>query len=186
MSKLPIFILVGIIAVVAVVWSTGGDESKSLTDNSDAAPAETLTPINSAPSDDESMDAEVQVESEADTMADTSIVQELPTPEPTELTVGTYEKYSADKVSNADGKVVLFFKADWCPSCRVLDADINKNLGDIPSNVTILEVNYDSETNLKQKYGITTQHTLVYVDNDGNQLKKWSGSPRLSSVLAEI
>ena len=32
---------------------------------------------------------------------------------------GVYEGYSPEKIMNASsGKVVLFFKANWCPSCK--------------------------------------------------------------------
>ena len=100
---------------------------------------------------------------------------------------GTYSTYSPDKLALANsGDVVLFFKASWCPTCRALDADIKKNLGDIPSDVTILEVDYDSATALKQKYGVTTQHTLVQVDASGNLVTKWSGGNTLTSLTEKI
>lgn len=100
---------------------------------------------------------------------------------------GLYAPYSGDKLMMAEtGKVVLFFKASWCPSCRALDSDIKKSLTDIPADVTILELDYDTETALKQKYGVTTQHTLVQVDAQGNLLKKWSGGTSLESVLGNL
>lgn len=100
---------------------------------------------------------------------------------------GSYEAYSSDKLALADsGDVVLFFHASWCPSCRGLNADIEEHLGSIPEGVTILKVDYDSETELKKKYGVTTQHTLVQVASDGSLLKKWSGSPTLARVVLEI
>jgi len=98
---------------------------------------------------------------------------------------GSYEAYSADKLALAnEGDVVLFFRASWCPTCRALDADIKGTV--IPAGVTILDVNYDTETALKQKYGVTSQHTLVQVDAEGNLIQKWQGSPTLSSVVAKI
>jgi thiol-disulfide isomerase/thioredoxin len=101
---------------------------------------------------------------------------------------GTYEAYAPEKITlaSSDHSVVLFFRASWCPSCRSLDADIKANLSKIPNNVTILDVNYDSYSALKQKYAVTYQHTLVQVDKDGNMIKKWSGSSTLSSLLSEI
>lgn len=100
---------------------------------------------------------------------------------------GAYLPYSADKLALADhGKVVLFFRASWCPTCRALDADIRAHLGSIPDGVTILDVDYDKYTDLKQKYGVTTQHTLVEVDVSGNLVRKWTGSPTLASVVAGI
>jgi thiol-disulfide isomerase/thioredoxin len=100
---------------------------------------------------------------------------------------GTYQAFSADKLVLAnDGNVVLFFRASWCPSCKAVDADIKSNLTDIPSDLTILDVNYDTETALKQKYGVTYQHTFVQVDAEGNQIAKWSGSPTLSDIVSKV
>ncbi len=103
------------------------------------------------------------------------------------MSKGSYEVYDPSKLAMAEkGKVVLFFKASWCPSCRALDADIKASLGDIPAGVTILEVDYDKSADLKQKYGVTMQHTLVQVDKDGNQINKWSGGATLEDVVKNI
>jgi len=100
---------------------------------------------------------------------------------------GSYEAYSSEKIARAEtGDVVLFFHASWCPSCRGLNSDIEANVGSIPKGVSILKTDYDKETELKKKYGVTYQHTLVQVDKDGNLIKKWSGSPKLSSLVSEI
>ena len=129
---------------------------------------------------------------------DAMMKKDSPTSTNTPVTVNTevmkkevgYLDYSADKIANAsNGNVVLFFKANWCPSCKSLDEDITKNISKISSNLTLLKVRYDDasgaskeELELKKKYGVTTQHTLVKVDKDGNLIKKTSGSPTLQSV----
>ena len=74
----------------------------------------------------------------------------------------------------------------WCPTCISVDKDIKANLSKIPSGLSILDVNYDNSTALKQKYGVTYQHTFVQVDKDGNLIKKWSGSPTLTALVAEV
>ncbi len=103
------------------------------------------------------------------------------------MQAGSYEVYSPEKLAKADtGNVVLFFRASWCPTCRALDADIRAHLKDIPSNLTILDVDYDKATDLKKKYEITYQHTLVQVDASGNQIAKWSGSPTLQALISEV
>jgi len=104
------------------------------------------------------------------------------------MTAGSYEAYAPEKVARASSSnnVVLFFRANWCPTCRALDTDIRANLSKIPSNLTILDINYDDSTSLKQRYLITYQHTFVQVDMDGNLIKKWSGSPTLSALVSEI
>lgn len=103
------------------------------------------------------------------------------------MTKGTYEDYAPEKIALAEeGKVVLFFYAPWCPTCRGIDADIIASMGAIPEGVHILKVDYDSSKDLKIKYGVTYQHTFVQVDKDGNQITKWSGGSTLSSVLEKI
>jgi thioredoxin 1 len=100
---------------------------------------------------------------------------------------GSYETYAPEKLARAEtGDVVLFFHASWCPSCRGLNTDIEANMGSIPAGVSILKVDYDKETELKKKYGVTYQHTLVQVDTDGTLIKKWSGSSKLSTLVSEI
>ncbi len=100
---------------------------------------------------------------------------------------GSYESYDPEKLARAEtGDVVLFFRASWCPTCRTLDADIRQNMKSIPAGVSILDVDYDNSTALKQKYGVTYQHTLVQVDKDGKQIAKWTGSSTLASLLANI
>lgn len=100
---------------------------------------------------------------------------------------GSYESYSPEKIAMAEkGDVVLFFHASWCPSCRALNGDIESNMSAIPAGVTILKADYDKETDLKKKYGVTSQHTLVQVDKDGNMIKKWSGGSKLTNLLSQI
>jgi thioredoxin 1 len=108
-------------------------------------------------------------------------------PEGAMMSAGSYEAYAPEKVAKAaEGDVVLFFRASWCPSCKSVDADIKKNVSAIPKGVTILDVNYDDSAALKQKYGVTYQHTFVQVDANGNQIAKWSASPTLAAVVAQI
>lgn len=116
-------------------------------------------------------------------------VENTASPEGTETAVkaGIFEPYAPEKIAKAEtGKVVLFFKADWCPTCRALDADIKAHLKDIPENLAILTLDYDTSDALKKKYKVTTQHTLVQVDAKGEQIKQWKGSMTLADFLAQV
>jgi thioredoxin 1 len=100
---------------------------------------------------------------------------------------GTYEQYAPEKLSRAEtGDVVLFFHANWCPICRALEQDITADLSRIPANTHILKVDYDTATELRQKYGVTVQHTFVQVDAQGNAVAKWIDATNLPEVLARI
>lgn len=101
------------------------------------------------------------------------------------MSKGSYESYSQEKLALAnDGKVVLYFHADWCPICRPLDAALKS--ADIPSGVHILKVNYDTATELKKKYGVTYQHTFVQVDAAGKLLAKWGDAFTAADVFARV
>lgn len=99
---------------------------------------------------------------------------------------GIYDVYNGDLNQYEDKDIVLFFKASWCPSCRALDKDIKESLTDIPEDLVLLELDYDKETESKKKYGVTTQHTLVQVDDSGNLIKKWSGGNKLENILEQL
>ena len=96
---------------------------------------------------------------------------------------GKYTSFSSQNLAEAQkqGKTVLFFHADWCPTCRAADADITKKLSSIPEGVTILKTDYDSEKELKKKHGVVNQHTFVILNQDGEAESKWNGGS-----LAEI
>lgn len=104
------------------------------------------------------------------------------------MKAGSYESYKPEKVTlaSATHDVVLFFRASWCPTCKALDSDIKANLSKVPQNLSILDVDYDNSSSLKQKYGVTYQHTLVQVDKDGNLIKKWTASPTLASLVSQV
>lgn len=101
--------------------------------------------------------------------------------------LGSYTEYTPEAVANAETEdVVLFFHAKWCSSCKALHKDISANAASIPAGLTILQADYDAQTDLKKKYGVTLQHTFVQVDKDGNMIKKWNGGNTLDSVVSNV
>lgn len=78
---------------------------------------------------------------------------------------GAYVEYRDGIIAETAGTKVLFFHAPWCPQCRALEESILE--GDIPDDLTIIKADFDSETELRQQYGVTIQTTIVYVDDDG-------------------
>lgn len=82
-------------------------------------------------------------------------------------------------------RVVLFFYASWCPTCRAAKQDIAARLDTLPGDLTLLYVDYDSSDALKQEYRVTYQHTFVQIDPQGKALAAWNGggSDRILSQL---
>ena len=101
---------------------------------------------------------------------------------------GVYVDYTANSITDATengGKAVLFFHAAWCPFCKTADAAFKSRASEIPSGVTVIKTDYDTQKELKTKYGVTYQHTFVQVDSQGNLITKWNGGD-IESLKANL
>ena len=129
----------------------------------------------------------ISIEATEQSQTSTETVSE-PEPAPATAPVaGSYTDYSEEALlsSNATNKII-FFHANWCPSCLVLNSSIERESANIPADVAIFKADYDTSVELRQKHGITTQHSLALVDANGDTLKTWRGSPNLEAVLSQI
>ncbi|GAA2030996.1 hypothetical protein GCM10009819_13520 [Agromyces tropicus] len=81
---------------------------------------------------------------------------------------GAYVDYQDGIIEATPGDKVLFFHATWCPNCRALDEQLRAE--GAPDGLTVFKVDYDSRTDLRQKYGVTMQTTVVFVDDAGEKL----------------
>ena len=96
---------------------------------------------------------------------------------------GRYEPYDASLVSAAGyTDTILFFHASWCPECRAFEAAINES--GVPDGTQILKVDYDSSTDLRQRYGVTIHSSFVMVNTDGERQSSWVGYGKDKSVDA--
>jgi hypothetical protein len=101
-----------------------------------------------------------------------------------------YKEYSQTAFESALGagqKVVLFFHAGRCPSCVALEKDISTNPSRIPGDTAILKIDYDSSTELKSKYNVKEQNTIVVINSDGTESKRANGwLYRIEDVLSYL
>lgn len=88
---------------------------------------------------------------------------------------GVYVGYNEGVIGN--GQVsVLFFRASWCGECKESDEDLTDWYSRGGDNfLNVYEVDYDTSTELKQRYGVTYQHTFVKIDGQGNALEVIQG-----------
>lgn len=103
------------------------------------------------------------------------------------VTNQNYLDYSDEAfAAAADTNRVLFFHANWCPYCRTFDNYISGQ--NIPDDITLLKIDYDSSPDLKQKYGVYVQATLVAVDSNGDVLDSWhtTETPTLDDFTGRI
>lgn len=111
-----------------------------------------------------------------------------PTAQPVAASNGwiTWEDYQRDKASYADSDVVLFFNASWCPTCQNTVKSLDAAKADFPDGLTVVSVDYDTATDLKKQYGVTTQHTFVQIQPDGSEVQKWTGTETVDAIQAKV
>jgi thioredoxin-related protein len=93
----------------------------------------------------------------------------------------SYVQYNGQDLSAIGETTVLYFSQESCGTCQKTDADI-KAQASLPDNVNILKVDFDTETELNQQYGVTTKHTFVLVDENGNEIAKEIGLATASDI----
>jgi thiol-disulfide isomerase/thioredoxin len=96
-----------------------------------------------------------------------------------------YARYRADPAGYADGRVVLFFHAKWCPDCRRTEDNLTSDPASIPKDLTVVQVDFDTQDALRSRYGVTQQWTFVSVDSEGAELKKWTGTDTGAEIAAQ-
>lgn len=99
----------------------------------------------------------------------TNTVMENTSPDGPVYSGGAYKTYEG--VLPTSGDIVLFFHADRCPTCIAAKKDILAK--GLPAGLTVLEVDYDTEHELRKKYQILTQSSYAYVQPDGTLIKRW-------------
>ena len=176
------------IALVAIIFLAAGCNKTPATHSQTQPITTTEKNINKAVT----MDADGGSETPESMTKEKAVYESIKSSEPSEVTMnksGEYLDYSPETLKSelAEGhKVVLFFHAPWCPFCKAADAAFRAKLDQIPANVVVLKTDYDSNTALKQKYGVTYQHTFVQVDNSGKLIKKWRGGTTLVEVVGQV
>jgi len=107
---------------------------------------------------------------------------------PVFMDVMSYIPYSEPAQENAltKGNTILFFAAtNWCQTCSELDKEIIERNKEIPQDITIMKVDYDNDTEMKKTYEVTTQHTLIVLDQNGQEEKRWIGGD-FDTLLQQI
>lgn len=103
--------------------------------------------------------------------------EEAPSEEPVTLSSASYVAYTEGAEATMAGKQkAIFFHAKWCSTCRALDGEINSRLSELPGDTVVFKADFDSDTTLRQKYGVQLQHTVVFVDDSGNETSRLTGA----------
>ena len=104
---------------------------------------------------------------------------------PASSTQGRYTTYSAAAANDTSfSETILFFYAPWCPECRAFDTVLTS--ATIPESTQILKVDYDTATDLKQRYGVTLQTTFVKITSGGEKVSLWTAYGKEKSLQAVL
>ncbi|HYD35189.1 MAG TPA: thioredoxin family protein [Vitreimonas sp.] len=105
---------------------------------------------------------------------------------------GSYLPFSPEVMNmTSTTRRVLFFYANWCPTCKPADEDFTNNSHRLPADVTVIRVNYndpdtdETEKALAKKYAVTYQHTYVQIDESGDAVTKWNGG-QVEEMLSKL
>lgn len=127
-------------------------------------------------------------QSQPSTLAEANSDSEISFEVEANFDMANYLNYSTPALSASQerGQTLLFFAATtWCQSCAELEQEIVDRVAEIPSNVTILKVDYDNDQETNQQHAVTSQHTLVLLDESGTEVKRWLGGD-FNTLLDEL
>jgi pentapeptide MXKDX repeat protein len=174
------------LAATALVLTACGS---STTDEAAAPAAETAMASEEAMASDEMASDEMASDEMAsdDAMSDDAMSDDAASEEMASsggyITLADYQ--AGKDMYDSAGNVVLFFNATWCPTCQETVKNLEADPDAIPAGLTVVSVDFDTADDLKKQYGITTQHTFVQVDADGNELAKWTGSSTAEDIAGQ-
>jgi thioredoxin 1 len=95
--------------------------------------------------------------------------------------------YSADALASAEKAgqpVALHFRADWCPTCRAQDKALQSLKSEKGLDITVLSVNYDTEKDMKRRFRINSQSTLVVLKGDKESARLVGDTSSLNIMMA--
>ena len=77
------------------------------------------------------------------------------------LEIKPYTAAALAAAQKADKPVVVHFHADWCPTCRAQEKVLQTLKAEPGLDLTVLVANYDTEKDLKRRFNVRAQSTLV-------------------------
>lgn len=104
-----------------------------------------------------------------------------------------FAKVSYDQAfdqAKQSGKLVMIdFMADWCGPCRQLDRTTWKNdevIAAVHENAVPIKLNVDHNNALASKHGVRVLPTIVFLDADGNEVRRFKGYKDAGEFMYEL
>ena len=98
---------------------------------------------------------------------------------------------AAQRTARETGKPILYdFSADWCKPCQAMERDFwpKPEVVEISKGFICVKVNFDTERNLADKYGVSSIPNVIFTDPWGRGLTyhKGFGSATTSQILEKF
>lgn len=91
-----------------------------------------------------------------------------------------------DRARTAGKPVVVYFHADWCPTCRAQQPIVDKLAREAPFKaLTIFEADFDTQTALEKSLKVTQQSTFV-VFKQGREVTRSTGQTQEPAIRAVL
>jgi len=82
------------------------------------------------------------------------------------LDIQPYTAAALTQAQKANQPVALHFHADWCPTCRAQEKVLQELKSEAGLDLTVLVANYDTEKDLKRRFNVRAQSTLVVLHGE--------------------
>lgn len=82
------------------------------------------------------------------------------------LDIKPYSAAALAQAQKANQPVALHFHADWCPTCRAQEKVLQDLKVEPGLDMTVLVANYDTEKELKRRFKVRAQSTLVVLHGE--------------------
>lgn len=124
-------------------------------------------------------------------LAEQNLEEELPEVEATDFVKDNkpgkidYNRLEYDSLISNKKAFVLYFHADWCSVCQGMEAALNEDLINYPDGTKILKVNFDNDFEMREKYQVVMQSTMILVNSEG-EVEKRLVAPGKEEMRTEI
>lgn len=102
---------------------------------------------------------------------------------------GTDLNSALQESRNTDKNVFIDFYADWCPYCKELDEKTFKDTrvqDKLSQNYVAVKINTDDNPELASKYKVYSLPTLVILNSDGQEVKRYNGYISADDLLSML
>lgn len=101
------------------------------------------------------------------------------------LELKPYAEQALAAAQKANQPVAVIFHADWCPTCRIQDQVLQSLRSEKGLDLTVLVANFDTEKELKRRFGVRAQSTLVVLKGD-KEAARLIGSTSTDSIRTAL